>query len=44
MSEMQIKAEMEILDEDLKASKISKEDYEKKKAELQNKLGQLQRP
>lgn len=32
------------MDEDLKAGKISKEDYEKKKAELQNKLGQLQKP
>jgi hypothetical protein len=42
MSEAQIKEELKKLEEDLKANKISKADYDKKKADLQKKLEMLE--
>lgn len=42
MSEAQIKEELKKLEEELKANKISKADFDKKKAELQKKLEMLE--
>jgi hypothetical protein len=42
MSEAQIKEELKKLEEELKANKISKADYDKKKADLQKKLEMLE--
>jgi len=42
MSEAQIKEELKKLDEELKANRISRADYDKKKAELQKKLEMLE--
>jgi hypothetical protein len=42
LSEAQIKEELKKLEEDLKAGKISKADYDKKKEELQKKLELLE--
>jgi hypothetical protein len=42
MSESEIKVALKNLDEDLKANKITKEEYEKKKADLQKKLELLE--
>jgi len=42
MSEAQIKEELKKLEEELKANRLSKADYDKKKAELQKKLEMLE--
>ena len=42
MSEAKIKEELEKLEEDLKANRLSKADYDKRKAELQKKLEMLE--
>ena len=42
MSEAQIKEELKKLEDELKANKITKADYDKKKADLQKKLEMLE--
>jgi len=42
MSEAQIKEELKKLEEEMKVNKISKADFDKKKAELQKKLEMLE--